>query len=105
MRAAGGRSQLTSLVTAGAALATMLVLAPILGLMPNATLAAVVIFYSVGLIQPSEFRAIRSVRTMEFRWALVACIGVLLFGTLKGIVVAIIVPIIGLASQSASPHV
>ena len=55
--------------------------------------------------KPSEFLAIRSVRTMEFRWALVACIGVLLLGTLKGIVVAIIVSMIGLASQSAHPRV
>jgi SulP family sulfate permease len=92
-------------VTAGAALATMLLLAPILGLLPNATLAAVVIVYSVGLIDPAEFRAIRGVRTMEFRWALIACIGVLLFGTLKGIVVAIIVSMIGLASQAAAPRV
>ena len=42
---------------------------------------------------------------MEFRWALVACAGVLVFGTLKGIVVAIIVSMIGLASQAASPRV
>ncbi|MBK8864844.1 MAG: SulP family inorganic anion transporter [Betaproteobacteria bacterium] len=105
VRSAGGQSQKASLVTAGAALATMLLLAPLLGLMPNATLAAVVIVYSVGLIQPSEFRAIRSVRTMEFRWALIACLGVLVFGTLKGIVVAIIVSMIGLASQAANPRV
>src|SRR5678816_1043494 len=104
-RAFGGQSQLASLVTAGAALATMLFLAPILGLMPNATLAAVVIVYSVGLIKPSEFLAIRSVRTMEFRWALVACIAVLLLGTLKGVVVAIIVSMIGLARQSADARV
>ncbi len=105
VRAAGGGSQKTSLVTAGAAVATMLLLAPLLGLMPNATLAAVVIVYSVGLIQPAEFRNIRRVRTMEFRWAMVACLGVLLFGTLKGIVVAIIVSMIGLASQAANPRV
>jgi SulP family sulfate permease len=105
VRAAGGQSQKASLVTAGAALATMLLLAPLLGLMPNATLAAVVIVYSVGLIQPAEFRAIRSVRAMEFRWALIACLGVLVFGTLKGIVVAIIVSMIGLASQAANPRV
>jgi anti-anti-sigma factor len=83
----------------------MLLLAPLLGLMPNATLAAVVIVYSVGLIQPVEFLAIRKVRTMEFRWALIACVGVLVFGTLKGIVVAIIVSMIGLASQTAHPRV
>jgi high affinity sulfate transporter 1 len=104
VRSAGGQSQKASLVTAATALATMLLLAPILGLMPNATLAAVVIVYSVGLIQPAEFRAIRGVRTMEFRWALVACAGVLVFGTLKGIVVAIIVSMIGLASQTAQPR-
>lgn len=105
VRSAGGRSQKASLVTAGAALATMLLLAPLLGLMPHATLAAIVIVYSVGLIQPAEFRAIRAVRSMEFRWALIACAGVLVFGTLQGIVVAIIVSMIGLAGQTASPRV
>jgi high affinity sulfate transporter 1 len=105
VRAAGGRTQKASLVTAGAAAATMLLLAPLLGLLPHATLAAVVIVYSVGLIQPEEFRAIRHVRTMEFRWAVIACVGVLVFGTLKGIVVAIIVSMIGLASQVAHPRV
>jgi anti-anti-sigma factor len=61
--------------------------------------------YSVGLIQPAEFQAIRRVRSMEFRWALIACAGVLVFGTLKGIVVAIIASTIGLASQTAHPRV
>jgi len=103
--AAGGRSQRTSLVTAAAALATMLFIAPLLGLMPNATLAMVVIVCSVGLIKPSEFRAIREVRTMEFRWAVAAMLGVLLFGTLQGIVVAIIMSLIGLSSQAARPTV
>jgi len=105
VRAAGGQSQKASLVTASAAVATMLLLAPVLGLLPFATLAAVVIVYSVGLIQPAEFVAIRAVRAMEFRWAMVACLGVLVFGTLKGIVVAIILSLIGLASQTAHPRV
>ena len=105
VRAAGGRSQKASLVTASAAAATMLLLAPLLGLLPNATLAAVVIVYSVGLIQPVEFLTIRKVRRMEFRWAIIAVLGVLMFGTLKGIVVAIIVSLIGLSSQAAYPRV
>jgi high affinity sulfate transporter 1 len=105
VRAAGGRSQRASLVTAGVAVATMLLLAPILGLLPHATLAAIVIVYSVGLIQPAEFRAIRTVRTMEFRWAVAAALGVLMLGTLEGIVVAIILSLIGLASQTANPRV
>ena len=105
VRAAGGRSQKASLVTASAAAATMLLLAPLLGLLPNATLAAVIIVYSVGLIQPVEFRAIRRVRRMEFRWAIIAALGVLLLGTLKGIVVAIIVSLISLSSEAAYPRV
>ena len=105
VRAAGGQSQKASLITAGVAAATMLLLAPLLGLLPHATLAAVVIVYSVGLIQPAEFLAIFKVRAMEFRWAVVACLGVLVFGTLNGIVVAIIISLIGLSSQVARPRV
>ena len=105
VRATGGQSQFASLVTAGVALATMWLLAPIFSLLPNATLAAVVIVYSIGLIDPQEFRAIRRIRTMEFRWAVIACLGVLLLGTLQGIVVAIIISLLGLASQTAHPAV
>jgi sulfate permease, SulP family len=105
VRALGGRSQLASLITAGAAVATMLFLAPVIGLMPQATLAAVVIVYSIGLIQPAEFVAIRRVRWMELRWAALACLGVLLFGTLQGIVVAVIISLLGLAWQAANLQV
>ena len=105
VRSAGGRTQVASLVTAAAALATMLLLAPVLGLLPQATLAALVIVYSVGLIQPAEFRAIYKVRRMEFRWAVVAAAGVLVFGTLQGIVVAIVLSLLGLALQTAYPRV
>ena len=105
VRAAGAKSQKASLVTAGAAAAIMLLFSSLLGLLPYATLAAVVIVYSAGLIRPAEFRAIRKVRKMEFRWAVVACVGVLIFGTLQGIVVAIIVSVISLISQAAYPRV
>lgn len=105
VRAAGGLSQKSSLVTAATALAVMLLFSSLLGLLPYATLAAVVIVYSVGLIQPKEFMAIYKIRAMEFRWAVIACLGVLIFGTLQGIVVAIIVSLIGLSSQTAHPRV
>ncbi|WP_348648517.1 SulP family inorganic anion transporter [Rhizobium sp. RHZ01] len=105
VRAVGGQSQKASLVTAAAAAATMLFLAPLLGLLPQAVLAAIVIIYSAGLIAPAEFASIRRVRRMEFRWALAAFLGVLVFGTLQGIVVAIALSLVGLASQSAKPKV
>ncbi len=105
VRSVGGQTQKASLVTAATAAATMLVLAPILGLLPQAVLAAIVIVYSVGLIQPLEFAEIRKVRTLEFRWALAAFLGVLVFGTLQGIVVAIVLSFLGLAAQASKPRV
>ncbi len=104
-RLAGARTQLAELVTALATLVTMLLLAPLIGQMPQATLAAVVIVYSVGLIKPQDFRAILAIRRTEFIWALVAFTGVMLLGTLKGILVAIVVSLIGLAHQIANPPV
>jgi len=104
-RLAGARSQLAGLVTAAATLATMLLLAPFIGLMPEATLAAIVVVYSVGLIKPAEFRTIRRARRMEFAWALAALVGVLLLGTLQGILVAIVISLVALAHQVADPPV
>jgi sulfate permease, SulP family len=104
-RRAGARTQLAEMVTAIVALATILLLAPLLALMPQATLAAVVIVYSIGLIQPTEFGAILNIRRTEFTWALTALAGVVLLGTLKGIIVAIVVSLVALASQVANPPV
>ncbi|HEX5138866.1 MAG TPA: SulP family inorganic anion transporter [Planctomycetota bacterium] len=104
-RLAGAHTQLSALVTAGAALLTALFLAPLISLMPAATLAAVVIVYSVGLIKPKEFRAILEIRRTEFVWALAALLGVVLLGTLPGIVVAIVVSLVALAHQAADPPV
>jgi high affinity sulfate transporter 1 len=104
-REAGARTQLAGVATALFALLTMLLLAPWLGLLPQAALAAVVIVYSIGLIRPEEFRVIRNVRRMEFFWALTAFAGVVLLGTLKGILVAIVVSLAALAHQVADPPV
>jgi high affinity sulfate transporter 1 len=104
-RNAGAQTQASSLVVAAAAFAVLLFLAPVLALMPHATLAAVVIAYSIGLIDPAEMLAIRRVRTMEFRWAIAACLGVMVMGTLKGIVVAIMLSMAGLLRLSNDPRV
>ncbi len=104
-RLAGARTQISEIVTAAMTLVTMLLLAPLIGMMPQATLAAVVIVYSIGLIKPIEFREILSVRRTEFTWALIAFAGVVLVGTLQGIVVAIIVSMVALAYQVADPPV
>jgi sulfate permease, SulP family len=104
-RLAGARTQLSELITAGAALVTMLFLSPFIALMPEATLAAVVIVYSIGLIKPVEFRAVLKVRQTEFIWAIAGLAGVVLLGTLKGIIVAIVVSLVALLHQLSNPPV
>ena len=102
---AGARTQVAELVTAGVALATLLLLAPLIALMPNATLAAVVVVYSITLIKPAEFREISRIRKTEFYWAIAALAGVALLGTLRGILVAVITSLLALAQQAYSPPV
>jgi len=102
---AGAQTQATSLVVAAAALATLLFLAPVLAFMPHATLAAVVIAYSIGLIDLGEMAAIRRVRSIEFHWAVVACLGVMTLGTLKGVIVAIVLSLGSLIRLTNNPRV
>ena len=104
-RTTGAKTQIAGLVTAMMALLTMLFLSPLISLMPNATLAAVVIVYSVGLIQPTDFRNILRIRRTEFVWAIAAFVGVMLLGTLKGILVSIIVSLVALVHQTANPPI
>lgn len=104
-RAAGARSQLAEIVTAVVTLSAMLLLARLIGDIPQATLAAVVTISALGLIHRTEFRAIRQIRRTEFVWALTAMAGVVLLGTLQGIVVAICVSLLALAFQESDPPV
>jgi len=104
-RNAGAHTQMAELVTAAVALATLLLLAPLIALMPNATLAAVVVVSSASLIKPAEFRDISRIRKTEFYWAVTAFAGVALLGTLRGILVAVITSLLALAQQAYSPKV
>jgi len=104
-RKAGARTQVAALVTAGVTLATLLFLAPVMGLIPQATLAGVVIATSVGLISIPHFREIRAFRTQEFRWALAACVGVVLLGTLNGILAAVLLSMLSLWRMANNPPV
>ena len=65
-RKTGAQTQMAELVTAAAGVATLLLFAPVIALMPQAALAAVVVAYSFDLIKPVEFDTIRRVRRIEF---------------------------------------
>ena len=101
----GARTQLAELVTAAMTLLTMFFFAPLIAKLPQSALAALVIVYSFGLIRAIEFRDILRIRKTEFVWAVIAFSGVVVFGTLKGIIVAIVVSVVTLAYHVADPPV
>jgi MFS superfamily sulfate permease-like transporter len=78
---AGARTQLAEMVTAAMALVTILFLAPLVAMMPQSALAALVIVYSFVLIKPIEFREILNIRRTEFSWAIVNSAAIVLVGT------------------------
>jgi MFS superfamily sulfate permease-like transporter len=102
---AGARTQVSELVTVAIVVATLFFLAPLISLLPQATLAAVVIVTTLPLLGTADFRAIRRIRRTEFRWALAACAGVVLFGTLNGILVAVAISLLTLIYQANHPLV
>ncbi len=102
---AGAKSQMAEIVTAGMVVITMLFLAPLISLMPEATLGALVLVAAAGLIKIGEFCQIREVRNIEFAWAIVAFIGVILLGTLEGILVAVVVSLLHIIYLSNHPPV
>jgi sulfate permease, SulP family len=102
---AGARTQVSALATVAIVLATLLFLSPLISLLPQATLAAIVVVTAVPLLSVAEFRSILAIRRTEFLWALVTCAGVVLIGTLEGILVAIGVSVLTLIYQANHPLV
>ena len=102
---AGARTQVSELVTVAMVVATLLFLSPLISLLPQATLASIVVVTSAPLLSPADFRAIRRVRRTEFFWSLAACAGVVLLGTLQGILVAIGISVLTLFYEANHPLV
>jgi sulfate permease, SulP family len=102
---AGARSRL-SLVIASVVLGVALVfLTDLLRNLPKAVLAAIVLVAVKGLIDLPEIARLRRLSRLEFRVALVALVGVLLLGILKGVLLAVIGSILLLLHRTAFPHV
>ena len=73
--------------------------------LPKAVLAAIVLMAVKGLINIRELRHLQRVSQLEFTVAMIALVGVLLLGILKGVVVAAIASILLLLQRVAHPHV
>ena len=97
---AGARSQVAELVTVSMSVLAVFFLAPMIRFLPQATLAAVVITATVGLLSTKEISSIWRLRHMEFWWGVAAAVGVILVGTLHGLVVAIIISLAALVYET-----
>jgi sulfate permease, SulP family len=98
---AGGRSQVSGLTTAFLALATILFLAPLLSALPKATLSAIVIHAVWGLLDFESMRRYAFLRRNDIMAASVAAVGVLAFGPLQGLLLAIALSVFGLVYRSS----
>jgi SulP family sulfate permease len=99
----GAKSQVAALATSLTVALTLLVLAPLVGLIPEPALAALVLMAAAGLINLGDFRAIGEYRSVELIWALVAFGGVILLGTLEGILVAVALSVLMLLYAANHP--
>jgi SulP family sulfate permease len=102
--AAGGRTQMYSLVSLACVLSVLLFLSPLLARFPTAALGALIVFAAVRLIDVSEFRRLVAFRRTEFLLALASCAGVLIFDILYGVLLAIGISVAEMLARVARPH-
>ena len=102
----GGARTPLALVFASATLALcLLFLTGLLQNLPTVVLAAVVLVAVKGLINISEMRHLWRVSRFEFAVAMTALAGVLVFGILRGVVLAALITMLMVIIRAARPHV
>jgi high affinity sulfate transporter 1 len=102
----GGAQTPMALVVASAGIGVVLLfLTGLMNNLPEPVLAAVVLIAVGGLIRPRELWHLYKVSRMEFRVAMVATVGVLAFGILKGVLLAAIFSILLLLKRASHPRI
>ena len=100
-RRAGGQTQMTGIIAAGLALAVLVLFAATLAPLPRAVLSAIVIQAVWGLMDLPALQRYLRIRRNDFNSAIAALIGVLLFGPLNGLLIAIGLAVLGLVYRSS----
>ena len=93
----GGRTQVAGLVAAVTVLLVIALATEWLAALPRAVLSAIVIQAVWGLMDISALKRYKGIRRNDFVSAIVAMIGVLVFGPLYGLLIAIGQSLLGLA--------
>jgi high affinity sulfate transporter 1 len=102
----GGAETPMALVVASAGIGIVLLfLTGLMRNLPQPVLAAVVLIAVGGLIRLHELRHLYRVSKMEFRVAMVATVGVLAFGILKGVLLSAVFSILLLLKRASYPRI
>jgi SulP family sulfate permease len=102
----GGAKTPIALVVASAGIGVVLLfLTGLMNNLPEPLLATVVLIAVGGLIRPRELWHLYKVSRMEFYVAMVATVGVLAFGILKGVLLAAIFSILLLLRRASHPKI
>ena len=102
--AVGAKSQAAGVFTVLAIALAILTVRPVLEEFRIGALGAVVVYAATKLIEVGEFRRIWSFRHSEFLIAIATTLGVLAFGILEGILVAVALSLGDLLRRVARPH-
>jgi high affinity sulfate transporter 1 len=103
--ASGARSQMAQWAGAAAVLVSLLLLAPVISLLPKAALGALIMVTAASMVRIDHFLEIAGIRKDELAWALVALAGVVLVGTLPGILIGVVISLLTLLYQANHPVV
>ena len=100
----GARTQVSGLVAAAAVALVLLFLTEPMQYLPKTVLGAVIIAAALGLIDRGAWRAIASVGRVEVMIAAVTMAGVVVFGVLEALIVAVALSVLDTVRRSAQPH-
>ena len=100
---AGGKSRLASIVAALTILLVMAFFTRLLAMLPVAALSAILMAAALSLIDLGGLRELRRFSRSEHAIALITLIGVVLFGVMSGIVLAVAMALLYFLSQVARP--
>jgi SulP family sulfate permease len=100
---AGQKSQLASLVNSGLVLVTAVLLTPLFRTLPEAVLGAIVIHAVWRLITFREIQGYYKIRRPDFWAAVFALLGVLTFGILLGLILAVTLSLLSLLWRASRP--
>lgn len=101
----GATSQMVGLVSAGLTVVVLVAFAPYLSSLPRAVLSAIVIHAVWGFMDVKAVARYRRIRRNDFVGAVVALGGVLVLGTLYGLLLAIGQSVLGLVYRSTRVQV